>query len=87
MTTYPDFYAEDGLDNSCPTEHSYTPAAVIKSNSLTSNDCTRSSFDGQTSANSVQPLKLVFKRHANNKYEIKNHNELILDENNNQLSK
>jgi hypothetical protein len=92
MTTDPSFYAEDEFDsNSCPsapiTETTYTPSAVKQSNSLTSNECTRSSFDGPASASSVQPLKLVFKRQSDNKYEIKNHNDLLLDDNNNQLSK
>jgi len=87
MTDDPNFY-DDDVDRFDQTadQPAYTPAAVNKSNSLTSNECTRSSFDGPTSANTIQPLKLVFKRQSDNNYEIKNQNNLLLDDNNNQLS-
>lgn len=81
MRKDPNFYEDGG-------QMDYTPAPVQKSNSLTSNECTRSSCDGSIAAGATfQPLKLVLKRQSDNKYEIKNNNfDLELDENNNQLS-
>lgn len=84
MTADRNFY-DDRFDQTTD-QLTYTPAAVNKSNSLTSNECTQSSFDCPTSANTIQPLKLVFKRQPDNKYQIKSHNKPLLDDNNNQLS-
>lgn len=53
----------------------YIPAVVTKSNSLTSNECltSRSSFDDMPTQPSRPPtsLKIIFKRHSENNYEIK----------------
>ena len=92
MTTDSNFYG-NFFDNDTAQMMNYTPGPVNKSSSLTSNECTRSSFDGPTfnitnvttEGVAFQPIKLVLKRQSGNKYEVKNHHQL--DENNNQMSK